>query len=327
MKKPSVFVAMLWVAACHDPYSNDDLLFLYESVPRDIEIIVPTEEGTTGVANPGGPPATETAVFYTEARRSADAVNRDILSLLTWIDAIVAQPPSQRLDDQRVWGPFPGERNIRYTFVADRVRTSTVFRATSTSTPAVTNEFFQYSMWGSSPSQLQPIVLFSGRQVADANSGGALGVMVIDLDAGRAVDPNSTGEGGVLVGYDNRFQQSTVELALGDFDGEGAVAAWRNTQDASGAGTFIFFIRENFDEASPDLELWIIAARWLADGRGRADVLVSEGDVVLPLFASECWNTDFARTYLLSNIPDPAYFSEGQLEDCAPSLRTAQFPE
>ena len=314
------------LVACHEPYSNEDLQFLYESVPRDIEIVVPTENGSTGVGEPGGPPPEGTAQFYGDARRTADTINGEVLALLTWVDDVVAEPPSRRVNDQRVWGPLPTETGILLTVVADRVETSTVFRATSTSTPAATDVFFDFALLAQQPGENEGQLVFSGRQATDSN--GTQGLLFLDLQAFQAVDPTSDGEGEVVVAFDARFGQQTVELLLGAFSqGTDPAAAWRHTQDDDGSGSFVFYLREDVDPTSPALELWVVAARWLPDGQGRADALITAGDLTLPLFASECWNAGFRRTYLLSNIPDPAYFPEGGLDACAVGLRTAQFPE
>ena len=314
-------LAVLTLVGCHEPFSNEDLLFLYESVPPDIAIAVPTEDGSTGIHSPGRPPPPGTAVFYGDARRSADAVNKDVLALVAWVDAIVMQPPSQRLEDQRVWGPIPGNNGVAYTLVTSRVRTSTVFRATSTSTAVVTDALFDFAMFATSSRAPAGRTIFQGRQVSDSN-GGTQGIMLVDLDGNRAVDPTETGQGQVLVSYDTRFDQLTVELGLGAlYFGEPLTAAWRHTQESSGAGTFLFFLRQDVDLSTSELELWFVVARWRSDGQGRADVSITGGDLRLPLFAQECWDTDFRRTYILSNIPDEAYLPQGSLQDCAADLR------
>ncbi len=328
--KPSAFILLLVagaLSACHEPYSNEDLRFLAEGVPPDIAIEVPVEDGVTGVDDPVPPPANATAQFYLDTVAAAEAINRDILSLVAWVDAIVATPPSARDEDRRTWGPLVGANGVSYTLVTDRVQTSTVVQATSTSTPTESSEIFEFTMLATSPAQPEPRLLFFGQQVADREALGHQGRMFIDLDGARAVDPNQTGQGQVVVLYDDRFQALTLELLLGPLYTAEPSAAWRHTQSSSGDGAFLFFLRENVDPTSAAQELWVVAARWLADGRGRADVLISEGDLALPLFASECWDAGFDRTYLLSNIPDSQYLPEGSLVDCAPDLRAADLPE
>ena len=317
------------MVACHEPYSNEDLRFLYDGVPRDIEIAVPLEDGrSTGVGEPGGPPPAGTAQFYGDARQAADELNRDILGLIAWVDMIVAEPPSTRTEDQRVWGPFPGGEGVQLGLIAERVQTSTVFRGTSTSTAVEVDSIFSYSLILSLQNAAEPAVLMAGQQIADPGDTGAQGRALIDLDVARLLDPAQSGGGQVLVGYDDRFDQLTLELALGAlYLGQAPTASWRHTQDAAGAGSFLFFLLENVDPVTENLELWAVAARWLDDGRGRADVWIAGGDLALPLVASECWAADFTRTYLLSNIPDPAYLPSGSLADCAPQLRVSQFPE
>ena len=314
-------------SACYEPYSNDDLLFLYDGFPRSLEIAVPTEDGTTGVQQPGGPPPPETALFYGQARTTADAINRDVLSLLTVVDEIVMQPPSQRNNDQRVWGPIPGDRGVLLTLVSDRVRTSTVVRATSTSTPAAANEFFDYVMLGSSPLQTTPQPLFSGRQVVDSIGSGVQGLLFLDLNTWQTVDPAQQNSGEIFVAYDDRYAQLTMELYFGNLSaGETPVAASRHTNAADGSGSLFFITAENVIQTTDAKETWVTATRWRGDGSGRADVLLTDGDVAAPLFAIECWDANFYRTYMLSNIQDPQLQPFGRLEACGPDLQTSHLP-
>ena len=242
-----------------------------------------------------------------------------MLSVLTWIDDIVASPPSERMEDRRVWGPL-GFDGGSVSLVTDRVRTSTVFRSTSTSTPTAANEIFEFAMQLATSG---PVLIF-GQQVAETT--GVQGRMFLDLSASAALDPSSTVRGQVAVAYDLRFGQRTIDLILGDLYLGAPSAAWRHTEQSDGAGTLLFYLQQNIDPRTAQPELWVVAARWRADGQGRADVLITEGDLAQPLFASECWDAAFNRTYLVSNIPDPRYVPQGDLEGCAPDMRTADFP-
>ncbi len=327
MIRTARILALLCAAtACHDPYSNEDLVFLYNSVPDEIEVAVPTDDGVTGVNAPGASPSAETALFYRETYRAANDINQDVLSLVALIDDIVAQPPTERRDDTRVWGPIPDRDGVQLTLIADRIRTSTVLQATSTSTPAAAPEAFTYVMLAIGPQQSEPVAIVSGQQVPEPS--GVQGTLVVDVTASRSVYPSQVGQGQVVVGYDTRFGQLTLELALGElFEGFPPTASWRHTRTGGNAGTFLYFMWQNFDPTTPHPELWSVAARWRDDGQGRADVAITNGDLALPLFVAECWDSAFRRTYLLSNIPDPAYFPVGTVQGCAPDLRDGQFPE
>lgn len=323
-----VLSAVVGTASCHDPYSNDDLQFMYDSVPRDVEIVVPTEDGTTGVGVAAPPADAETARFYADTRLAADQINRDVLTLLGWIDEITALPPSQRMEDGRVWGPFPGEDGQRLTLIANRVRTSTVFQPTSTSTRAAVHTVFEYAMLGATTTQPEPRMLFSGRQATPDENSGLVGWLFIDLDAWASIDHRVSDDGQVIVGYDTRFAQVTLELALGELaTGMAPNSLWRHTSRPSGEGTFSFVVVDDVEPTTAAFETWLVSARWRADGVGRADAVLTGGDVRLTLFASECWGPDFRRTYLLSNIPDPEFFPVGTLAGCAPELREPDFPE
>lgn len=325
----STALTALALAGCYEPYSNEDLLFL-KAAPRGLRLEVPEQEGA-GQALRAAQSDDTPARFYQDTRRGAEEINEGVLSLLDIVDAVVAYEPTVREDDLRIWGPFPNDEGTEATLVVNRIPTSTVITFTSTSPPARADELYEYSLLARpiGGTDEDYVLLFGGRSLPQTSNRQGTGVLWVSLDGIRQLDPSADGTGALLVSYDTRGDATIVEVAadtmvVGDFEPD---AAWFYRLEGSGAGRFVYFLRENIVDTTPARELLGIAARWMPDNRGRADVLVTEGDVPGFYFASECWDIRFTRVYLASNVPSPDFSPEGRLEMCGPGLLDSQFPE
>lgn len=315
-------------SGCHEPFSNDDLLFLL-AAPQDLEIEVPTEN-TTGP----GPGVAQTdeeirARFARDAARTADAINAGVLSVLEVIGLIVARPPTVRERNRRMWGPFPLSVRTELLLIVDRIPTATVARFVSTKS-STAPQFFNYALLGrplgGADNEWAGLIL--GSSHPRTHTPGA-GRFFVDFESGRMLEPSAEERGAFLVGYDVTPEDVVIELvADGDFaDMFEPDAVYQHTNRVGGEGTFLFFERENLVETTDQEEVLAVGARWLASGRGRADVIVAEGDLLLPLVASECWDERFVRVFMFSTVPGPDFAQLGAVEDCGPELLDAQFPE
>lgn len=317
---------------CYEPFSNDDILFL-KAAPRGLKLDVPeqTSPGQALRAAQSAEPNTP-ARFYQDTRRAAEEVNEGILSLLDMVDAVVAYEPTIREEDRRIWGPFAVDDTNELALVVNRVRTATVVTFTSTSAPEAAEEIFEYAMLGRpiGGSDEDYVTLFGGKSLPQASNRQGTGVMIVNFDGIRAIDPTSDGQGVLVLAYDTRDEQTIVEVAAdavvtGMFEPD---VAWIYRLEPSGAGRFNYFLRINIVETTPTPELLGIASRWMPDNRGRADVVVTQGDVGGQFyFVSECWDSRFTRVYLASNIPEPDFTPQGRLDLCGPGLLTSQFPD
>lgn len=327
---PLLLAAALALAGCHEPFSNEDLLFL-KAAPRGLRIEVP--EGQMGgqalraAQGEDGP-----ARFYLDTRKAAEDANVGVFGLLDLVDVVVAYPPTVREDDRRIWGPFPSDERTELALVVDRVRTATVVTFTSSSAPARADEIYNYSFLGRpiGGSDEDYILLFGGRSLPQVSNRQGTGLMVVNFDGIKQLNPNEDAIGQLLVGYDTRDDATIVDIAAdamvtGAFEPD---VAWHYRLEPSGAGRFVYFLRENLFDTTDARELLGVAARWMPDNRGRADVIVTEGDVPIPFYyASECWDPSFSRVFLFSNIPTPEFSPVGQVQLCGPDLQGSVFPD
>ena len=97
----------------------------------------------------------------------------------------------------------------------------------------------------------------------------------------------------------------------GDFTFDYAYA-----ESADGSGDFQFALDSDFEENGSASEQALIRSRWLDDGEGRADALLSGGDLGgIEVQASECWDEQFRRSYYTDSVGYQA--TEGDAGSCA----------
>lgn len=327
----AVAVVLAAATACNEPFSNEDIRFLKALPSADqVELDVPGARTSTAGLSPAQADAETPADYYLSARQTSNELDGITGFVLRLVEAVQSYPPTARDDVamERVWGPFPGDQGVEHLMTIRRVETATIVRSTSTSTAAEVDAYFTYALVARRAGTDDDwIPYFAGisAQTEDLETG--MGAIYLAFESVHALTGKPEPRGLAFVGYDNRFGQRTVELGY-DRDVDPAhpfarpEAAYRYEEATSGLKTFIFAFRQNIPELVPDTgdETFIIAARWLPDRRGRADAFATEGDLAgRELFATECWDGNFVRTFLFGNVPGLQLF--GRLEACAPPLQ------
>ncbi|MCK6548744.1 hypothetical protein L6R52_23065 [Myxococcota bacterium] len=325
--RPALALALaLATAACHEPFSNEDLEFL-KALPtkEQVALDVPgTTTSTSGLRAIQGLAAR--AKHYDDAKRTSDQLNGVSAFVLSIVDEVQSYPPTARDGDKRVWGPFPGDGGIELMMSMERVATSTIVKTTSTSTAAAVEAYFEYVLAGRRAGTEAWSTLFAGRYAPSDVLAEGMGAIFVDFEAVRALGGTDVA-GLVYVAYDNRFGQQTIEMAIDLAGGssvpfEEAEAGYWYRAAPTGEKQFVFAYTQNIADLVPDTgpETFIVAVRFLADQRGRADVAVQDGDLGGRVFFEiECWDEAFLRTFLGSNVPGSV--PEGALDACAPELR------
>ncbi len=306
--------AVLVHVACFDPYSNqlfeDDALFL-AAIPD-------ADRVTTRVPDAGEPRVYASASSPGEALRdvgtvavypvwmvqTATGINEFIYALLYVVEAISAEPISEREEDLRRWGPYPQESG--YDLVLEMVRQG---------------DRFDYALlWeGADGPAMAP---FSGSFMAGDVPREGVGDFLFDFELYEQLEPGAMDvtEGTLFVAHDNSDGQVLLDIELVDLFGEGLEepASSRNAfyLDPAGWGWFEFAGEYNIEDTDEDvLELFEVRCRWQADGAGRADSRISGGDLEpwgAQFEATECWGSDFLRTHyaddieLSEDVGDPA---------------------
>jgi hypothetical protein len=320
----ALLCAGIGATACHEPFSNEDILFL-KSLPRDVQFDVPDEGERTGSRlTPQQAMPSQAARFYRDMVRTSTETNRGIFDVLKYIETITSSAAIVRDEGRRAWGPIRPEPNEKFELllVVDRISTATVVAYTSLSEPLETDVFYRYAFSGRQNVTAGWVQFLYGESVVfAANEEEATGYFCIDLAAIASLG-GEKGAGSYCASYDFRGEQQTVELAVriaGDIY-VNPDAAFSLHREDDGSGRFFFSVRQNvFGSERPEISSYNV--RWDETLAARADASVCGGDATYELWATECWDEQFFRTFLLSNIPNPDFASFGMLEGCPPEFR------
>ena len=308
------FGLLLLHAACFDPYSNqlfeEDALFL-AAIP-DAERVTTHVPGSTEArayaAATTGDEAQKyvggLAIYPLWMVQTSIAVNEFIFGLLYLVEAIAAEPISEREENLRRWGPYPTESGNQV--VLEMVRDG---------------ERFDYAMlWNDGTAD--DLAPFTGSFLAGEVPREGVGEFLFDFELYEQLEPGLMGvtEGVLYVTHDNSDGQVLLDIEVVDLLEAGAEepvnARYAFYLDPDGSGWFEFgdeYNIENTDEAN--LELFEVRCRWQTDGAGRADSRISGGDLDpwgAEFRATECWNSDFRRTHYADDtaftvdVGDPA---------------------
>jgi hypothetical protein len=320
-------LAVALLGACEEPYSNEDLIFLRSLPDRQlVSVGVPAREPA---------PEPELARFYVQARNISTQLNAGLFSVLALVETISAQPPTYRQQSLRGWGPLPDANSgAVYALYISRTATAGMRVPTATTTVIPVEERYDFVMYGQAGQQGPSAPVFGGSFVPLGAHG--LGTLYVDFEAMRAVNPATEERGAYWAGYDTRTP-GALELALAaaappDPSGQptGISAYYRFKKSAQGEVDFAFANRVDVHAPAgtppiSHLETVAIIARWQSDQRGRADVVISGGEVPAPVTASECWDRAFRAVYFTATIPELGA-PIGAVEDCAEELRMPLFP-
>lgn len=285
-------------------WSNEDLRF-YAALPTrdDLAVVVPAG-ATPALARLDGRvslvAACEplgTAETWLWARPTADGLNGMVDWLLGLVDVVRRYPPTTRLADGRIWGPFPDDQHpgnemriviLRtyptgpegpprhaYAFEARRAGTEAPFRA-----------------------------VLSGHFVGPSALRGN-GWLSLDFEALRALgmqDPDSP-DGVMRVDYDRGAEPRTVALTLGKVGAGLPQFDYAFAGYADGRGRLRYVIVGDAGDRA------VVAAGFDAAGAGRSEVTYFP--VALPGFSvsyRQCWDPAACLVW----VDDPGDYSCGR---------------
>ncbi len=309
-------VFVLAPAGCGN-YSNEDLEFM-SAVPQreDVTIEVPRRGNlvTAGTAE-----AWKTTLDVTRGfNRTADA-------FLSLIEKVRSHYPTSRNANERIWGPFPAEKNPGWQIEFHMLKRLDV---------AVPR--FEYRLIMIPPTG---VVLPSGQPVTqiiggsfDAAGGVRVGAghLTVTLDEARLAGiafPGLDKLRELTIDYQTRTWPRHVEMTILNLadapadapsaDPISATYVYERAENGDGAMTFTF--AANVVPETGVLETLMVESRWLGTGPGRSDTTVTGGDTPGGTATSlECWNETFMSTYLFQSwAPGMA---TGQPDSCIPRL-------
>jgi hypothetical protein len=258
----------------------------------------------TLATKPAGRP--EYAKWYGFTRVVRGGVNAVTAWVLGSAWLIVHSEPSAVEDGEATWGPYTDALEpVSYRFRVTRIA----------------HAEYDYVLEGrpkASTSDNDYRAVLKGHGYGKRNAKHGEGEFTIDLDAARALDPfaHQNDSGTVHV-----VHHLPHDFAVGDALPRSIVAAvvpdpavnpesFTVTSNANEDGTGSLHVVANADiddTKLTQLEDVVIDSRWQADGAGRADILISGGDIPadpgpVTVSAVECWGTSFARSYYADSL-------------------------
>ena len=251
--------------------------------------------------------------FTRAVRGGVNVVTAAVLGS-AWI--IVHTEPSSVEDGEAIWGPYTDALDpVTYRFRVNRIADAE----------------YDYVLEGrpkASRSDADYRAVLSGHGYGKRHDLHGQGEFTIDLDVARDLDPFAHRDDSGSVRIEHRLPR---DLRRGDFLPRTIVAevtpnpavnpesfAVTSTANEDGTGSLYVTATADMDDTkATELEDIVVDSRWRADGAGRADILISGGDVPADpgmVSAVECWGADFMRSYYSDSLDfEP---SEGELSAC-----------
>jgi hypothetical protein len=263
-------------------YSNEDLEFM-NALPEKQDLTADIPVRTAVVLG-------DTAELYRMTRNVTLVFNGIVDAFLTVIDTIRSYPPTTRQPNQRIWGPFPAEKQPGWLI-------QLVMTRQDLTTFTYSLEYLPAAAPGSAP-----LVLMTGDFAASGGVRRGTGHVGINTEAlrGAGVDPDLGYLDTLAIVYDTSAFPVSVSLMYKNFPNP--VKADDPTQ-----GTYVYSAQANgqgalsFDFSAysipgPQLDTFNVTSRWLGSGEGRADLQVVSGEAT-GLAETQCWDRQLQAVY------------------------------
>ena len=246
--------------------------------------------------------AGERAKFYEFTRALADGVDGVTRSILGSIWIVVHTRPTTIANHEATWGPG-----------ADAL-SPVVWRLKVTEVSA---GVFDYQLDGrpkGSNAESDYLAVLKGRGYGRSHAEHRNGWFLVDNDAARKLDPaRAHDQGTTKIAHQLHTWPATIAVEIRPTPAPN----WADimvTHQPDGSGAVDVSALTDIEETNKDgkLEDVVMHNRWAKDGAGRADVQISGGSVPILVKATECWSSQFDRSYytdsagLAPTVGDPA---------------------
>lgn len=320
--------ALLSVAACSFKEEDGNADKFREPIPTKEQVSLDTGSSSSGSSTqsaPGvgtqAPTSSGLATFYLHTRTLFDGINLGTSYVFGLTHLVTAYPPTTLQTSEAIWGPWsedlsPAEWRMRVT--------------------EVEKGKFEYAWEGrkkGSKDEFRATLIGTGYAKSDARHG--KGTFTIDYDTANDLDPGRLGRdetsGKTVVDHDitwvnNTFGPTNIHVVGKPSTREGATFDITLVRNGQGKGGDLRLVaHDDLDDSKKTaMEDLVMHSRWAGTGAGRADVLLSGGDLpttVSMVKISECWGTDFKRTY----YTDDASIEAGTGDESVCAFATAEF--
>lgn len=246
----------------------------------------------------------QTAEYYKLTLQTVRRLNPMIYGLLSFVDDIVANPPTRVEGDTRIWEadrPLSGLSAVIPRFSLGQIEKD-----------GLSYHTYLFEIRHKNSVRADFTGIWWGAMTPDAGMARrGSGEMTLDFTAAAAIDPATEETGKIIIEYDIRHDQDrTISMIFEAFhpgwqEDEMLIDATYDYLDAlDNTGSFSFVTSGNYllelgaEPVPVDLS---VETLWLSDGMGRSLVQVSgeglevEGFTLVDIH--ECWDNMFDRTF------------------------------
>jgi hypothetical protein len=273
--------------ACGEPADRPD--------SSDYEAALPDDRILVAMPMGGDRALGQTAESYLATADATSNVNGFIEEVLESVDHITDFEPTWTEDENKfLWGPWneggldPNETAlyVEYDADADAYGWAVIQRPKGTGDDA----------W---------VGIIGGESFPGATEDEGSGFFAVDFDAIASLNPAETATGVFYTEYAVEGDNVVAEAGFENFSEDGTEfvnAGYRFGQDADGNGYMDLGYLADIHEDGSAEETIVLRTRWQADGQGRGDMVVFDGDLAPLVYqGSECWDSSFAVVYEENN--------------------------
>lgn len=289
---------------------------LREGLPGEKQVKLNLKDGRSGGQSLVDD-ETKMAGFYDLTVGVTVGVNVTVVGLLAIMKWITDTQPSEQPDaDHAVWGPSDpkGLDRVQYKATAERVEDGH-FLFALLGRPKTSTDEADYK-------EVYTIEYFR----AGVERGH--GTITVDRDQHKQIDPLDpkicdTGKAIVTFSNDGADSMKVVDVDFSGLDrsacdDKGQMGMYHYAEAEDGSGDFSFSAKNNIHkeaENKPLIEKMTIRSQWTAEGAGRSDVIVEEGEIPADLttcgtpcggatkvIVTQCWDETFISRYENTNV-------------------------
>jgi hypothetical protein len=275
----------------------------YSNVDVDFQLALPARDDLA-VNPPAALVIADSAEYYRTTRDGIRDTNNLIDAITGIIDYVRSFPPSERKADERVWGPFPADRDPAFEV---RVR---IQRTSLSDGPAFLFKYqIEFHRRGDATALWFPLVTgtFAPGPGGARRGSGDLHVNLVDARMQGYPVPEWGQVERIDIDHQRLDYPHKVTMLISNVaTSEVPRAEFQHAQnaDASGEVSFVFRPRDNIWGIY--IQAVAIRTRWLASGAGRGDARVTEGLAALSGNGGvDCWGPDTRATYVRRDWANP----------------------
>ncbi len=275
---------ILGLSGCFQTNSMTDVL-----PDERIQVNLPMDEGAAK-------DEVDWSEWYLFTASTTENINTMIGVVLFWVDNITSSYRPSYVDrdtNQAEWGPW--------STALDPVETLLWV----TYDPESDSHTWGFDQWPRDAEQDAASTVVVGEVDPGATRDISSGRFEVDFTTINELDPTEQATGLFEVAYDIHETGVAATATYTDFGPESIDAEYSYAQVFEGDGSMDLVVHADINPESGTAteETWLTRSRWTASGAGRADIMISGGDLgEQTATISECWDSSFEAVYTTESL-------------------------